>query len=149
MTQATATSDGRNELAGLLDRVNDATGPDREIDCLIAVALDGFFEVPPRFEGDDAGYGYFDKEDGTRIEPGQYGDQLVWSYTDSIDAALALVERKLPNAMKRVLDTDDGQSVRADIVLEMGGHFIGYGATWPLAILAALLTLISTQEPTP
>lgn len=72
------------DIAALLERVEAATGPDHEIDCEIAQALE--FETT------------FSEDDGAcfvRFQPGAL--MLVApACTASVDAALALVERKLP-----------------------------------------------------
>jgi len=83
------------DLLDLIARLERAEGPDRELDCQIAVAVDGFYELPPKWEGGPVGYGYTDAE-GTPIHPGHGGDQLVRRYTSSIDAAVSLAERVLP-----------------------------------------------------
>ena len=80
-----------SDLSSLIARLDKAEGPDRELDCQIAVAVDGFYELPPKWEGGPVGYGYTDAE-GTPIHPGHGGDQLVRRYTSSIDAAVSLAE---------------------------------------------------------
>lgn len=84
------------DLTSLIEKLQKAGGPDRELDCQIAVAVDGFYELPPKWEGGPVGYGYTDAE-GTPIHPGHGGDQLVRQYTLSIDAAASLAKRVLPN----------------------------------------------------
>lgn len=101
-------------LSELIARVEAATEGSRELDALIAVAVDGFF-----IDGEDPWgrpkYCYLD-EDGAQISPGQGHDMLVRRYTTSVDAALALIERVLRGAVWRVgFDPDDG-SIRAEIV---------------------------------
>lgn len=127
----------------LLKRVEAASGPDQEIDCLLAVALDGFFEIEPKWDGGPIGYGYVN-DDGTRIEPGHGGAQLVHRYTASIDAALALVERVLPKLCPGVSQNvfhgtwsawlGDQREGAAFIIAE-GNH----DTSPSLAILAAIL----------
>jgi hypothetical protein len=82
-------------MTNLIKRLEEAEAGSRELDCEIAVLLDGFFTLPPMWEGGPIGYGYTDKS-GVRISPGHGGDQLVRRYTTSLDAALALAERVLP-----------------------------------------------------
>lgn len=74
----------------MLERLEKATGPDRELDCLLAVAIGGFHTKPPKYEGGDVLYCRYD-QDGTLIMPGQAGDMMVPRYTASIDAALTLM----------------------------------------------------------
>src|SRR5512139_396667 len=79
-----------NALLELAEQCEKATGPDRDLDCLIAVRAGGFWTEAPRYEGDDLLYC---REDdlGRTIKPGQGGDMLVPRYTTSVDAALKLV----------------------------------------------------------
>lgn len=84
----------RETLEALLARVEAATGPDQELDGDLAVALEGW--TLRKFEGDKRPYwrdakhsnqeNYFARKDGPP------------RYTASIDAAVALVEKKLPGA---------------------------------------------------
>lgn len=89
-----------DELLKLAERCEAATGPDRSLDCAIAVAAADYFLLPPKWDGGPVGYGYFDA-DGAEVHPGHGGDQLVKRYTASLDAAMTLV----PEGMKLVLDT--------------------------------------------
>lgn len=82
-------------MTDLIKRLEEAEAGSRELDCEIAVLLDGFFTLPPMWEGGPIGYGYTDKS-GARVSPGHGGDLLVRCYTTSLDAALALAERVLP-----------------------------------------------------
>lgn len=75
------------ELAELCEK---ATGPDRELDAAIAVSVLGFYVAEPRYEGAPPAYGYVDM-DGSRIEPGHGGKQLIRDFTASIDAAMTLI----------------------------------------------------------
>lgn len=86
----------RTQLQDLASRLAAATGPDRQLDCLMAMLCDGFFKVPPRYEGDVVGYGF--ERQGMRTLPGFGGDQLVPAYTGSIDAIEALRQRVLPDS---------------------------------------------------
>jgi len=79
-----------NQADALADRVEAGDGADRELDCLIAVACLGYFEVPPKWKGGPIGYGKFDS-DGAEIHPGHGGAQLVPRFTASLDAAMTLV----------------------------------------------------------
>lgn len=81
------------DLQALLERVEKAVGPDREIDCAVAVAVDGYF-----VQGADPWgrpkYCYRDAEG--IVSPGQGHDMLVRRYSASVDDDLALAERVLP-----------------------------------------------------
>ena len=67
-------------LEGLIERLSNATGPDRALDLLLAQALVPDVVVLRR------------NDDDTGNEPHTY-----WEYTGSVDAALALAERLLPS----------------------------------------------------
>lgn len=126
------------KIADLIARVAAATGPDREIDCLIAVAIDGFFEIPERYEGDGIGYGYIN-DDGVAIHPGHGGAQLVRRYTASIDADLALVERRLPGHQVNIYV----YGMRSEASIGNLSRDRHEAVTPPLAILLALLSALS------
>lgn len=84
------------DLTGLIERLEKATGPDREIDRDIGLAIDGWVYLPddhevalrfPEYPWLQAHNEIFADSDGA-LPPA--------AYTESIDDALALVERKLP-----------------------------------------------------
>jgi hypothetical protein len=122
----------REKLADLLAKVQAATGPDVEIDAaLYVLEVPRMAEILPHWSA-------IQKSD------------LITPYTDSIDASLALVERLLPDwQMEQVAwGKDKGGPIIASI-----GNFgradeyrCGYGdaSTVPLAILAALLSALSS-----
>lgn len=80
-------------LSELIERVEGLDGPSREVDCEIAVAVDGFVAKRCEWKDDPD---YIDMREGAAIYPGHGGGQLVPAYTDSLDAAIALTERGLP-----------------------------------------------------
>lgn len=75
------------ELAGRCER---AVGPDRELDCLIAVAVGAFAKrANKKYDGR---IDYVDlREPGHETWPGNGGDQFVPDYTASIDAAKTIL----------------------------------------------------------
>jgi len=79
--------------ADLIEKLEKLEGPDREADCQIGVAVDGFVTEERPYKG--VIYCRLDP-DGTFTCPGQGADMLVPRYTASLDAAVALVERVLP-----------------------------------------------------
>lgn len=79
------------KLEELIAALEAATGPSRELDCAIAVAVAGYYEIPPKWEGGPIGYGYVEDDGKRYVEPGHGGDQLVRRYTASIDAAISLI----------------------------------------------------------
>jgi hypothetical protein len=109
------------DLTELIERLEKATGPDRELDAAIRDAL---------------------------YSPSA---RVGWPpYTASLDAALALVEEKLPCQWVR-LDywTDINiERPRASILPkgELIHGFAAHGATLPLALLLALLRALQSQS---
>lgn len=80
----------------LLDRINAATGPDRDLDCAIALAMGWFFTVEAgQYAHSPLDYCYLDSEGGV-VHPGHGGAQLVPRYTESLDAAVRLIGKALP-----------------------------------------------------
>ena len=134
------------DLAELLERVKAATGPDREIDVALWLAMTpGATYRTTRVRHDRTGREWDINE--PRINGGAMVE--VPEYTASLDAALALVER--------VLDT-------AFIDIEVAKRFVGgeahgraeicgpdadayaTAATPALALLAALLSALAAQN---
>ncbi|HLY90637.1 MAG TPA: hypothetical protein VKQ27_16775 [Acetobacteraceae bacterium] len=75
-----------SNLNKIADRCEAALGPDRDIDCVIGVAIGRFIAEPPRYDGGDIRY-----REGNSW-PGQAGDMLVPAYSSRIDAASTLVQ---------------------------------------------------------
>jgi len=108
------------DINALLERVKAATGPDLGIDEAVRHAIDK-----------------------RMMEP-----QLIWRetfpYTASIDAAVAMTERVLPGWEWQVRKT-------GYVELHHPTHHlkdeVGYGATPPLAILAATLSALIATSP--
>jgi hypothetical protein len=126
-------------LSQLLSRVEEAQGPDRELDRAVAIAA-----------GDQVAD---DGISGFIWRPAASGG---WSeiprLTSSLDAALALVERVRPDAYRDLGEGFDTKTQRRFWLATLtyhgrsGGHS-GECETAPIALLAALLrALISQQE---
>jgi hypothetical protein len=114
------------KLGDLLERVEKATGPDRELDFALALAF-----TP-------GGYRWPDERGGAIMWPdgrGSFGVAEPDCLTASLDAAMALVERVLPGWDWIIGHTNGGLTVHA----QLGPNEMAFGDTAPLALLAALL----------
>lgn len=136
------------DLAALAERLEKATGPDRELDADISVVLLGG-EIQwkqTRFTGES----YPARKYASRDHVGGFAVGPVELLTASIDAALALVEKVLPGWSWQI-----GTYARVGISAQLAepisteyGPAIGQRAdvkapTAPLAILIALLRTLS------
>lgn len=160
-------------LSDLIQRVSEATGPDRELDAYIARDVDG---LPMTFCDFDTGCYHGDCKspgcgkplglhDGRKSYPRDWqDDDRLPRYSASIDAALALVSRLLPGwfvlfntgsvapgAWSKV-DTRPRAELAEPIETKFGSG-VGiraqvHGATPPLAILQALLSALQSQAKT-
>lgn len=141
-------------IAALLARVKAATGPDRELDCRLS---HHFLNRGISYgTGDDSGWappatvdGWDDAKWASMAD--EYMSPLTHHYTASVDAALSLVERVLPGwewlkKSPRVISLYRPLADEEDARKEWAKHHDGTGATIPLAILAALLSALITQE---
>ena len=119
----------------LLERVEAASGPDRELDAVLWLAFTPgatrrTLHVPHWQRPYDI--------DETRDEKGRL--IIVPSYTSSLDAALALVERVLPGWLWMVASADPPNRLPARVELWTGDEEVRASAATPaLALLAALL----------
>jgi hypothetical protein len=130
----------RRKLSDLIERVEKATGPDREIDYEIARTIEGYANAPTDLEGIQAA----DHGAGIWPDGGQPG-----RYTASLDAAIALVERVLPDANCYGVEKDP-RSWIAHVSRNQvdSGHWLKEAEhkTAPLALLSALLRALSIKE---
>jgi hypothetical protein len=88
-----------SDLKALIERVEKATGPDREIDALVF----GWLEGLKRNDGTFWIGGRFQFEHPTKRHPNGpaalYIDEAqVPEYTSSLDAVVAMIERQMPGA---------------------------------------------------
>lgn len=140
------------DLKGLLERVEKAEGPDREIDAEIWLAL-----VPGTTRKQ---WSYIHKASGKECFVDETRDAThalinVPSYTASIDAAVALVEKLLPGWRLMVTTPGGAYLMSSDFEPaeeewgEPKGFTCAADAKSPaLALIAALLrALIAQQEP--
>lgn len=131
------------DLNDLLGRIRIATCPDRELDAAITIAIG---------EGPDEGWelithvpGVFMMDAGRWIKGNRI--RTPKPFTASVDAALALVERKLPG-WGYDLSMINGKS-RAGLwrPRTLGPAFHGFSdGSMPLAIVAALLSALSSGD---
>lgn len=144
-------------LPDLLARVGEAEGPDREIDAIIHVTL-----CQPAPEPGDETRRYrmpARNMDYEAVEPGHYwyvarsGKSLhsAPTYTSSLDAVVALVERVLPGSFWRAQKQSPDYDI-APFWAVCGPHgkpkrqHTADGATPALALLAALIKAKIAQE---
>lgn len=128
----------------IIERLEAATGADREIDADLMVALCGAWRVnDSQFYGPGEkswSFGEYEEESRAWCGPLPY-------LTASLDAALALVEEKLPGCDWN-LDRDSG---RYEFEILPTEERIGYGArsaTPALAVLIALLRALEAKDRT-
>lgn len=133
------------ELQALLDRVKAATGPDSLLDLELHWWFDCSHGAHPA--------SFRVVEGGPQVNRGM-GETPDWRwwdernpplYTSSIDDAVALVERKLPGwnwSVDRQADEYLGTIYPSGENSESAGE--QYGASAPLALLAALLTALQS-----
>lgn len=146
------------DLAQLKQRVNAASGPDREIDAALATGLVGWCLHPLGRQRDDSvqsdtGRTCLDCGADSWGNTGTTGQRLhdpVRPYTASLDAALALVERVLPGWLVDLTEHPDGEGGRyystqlytPDILKSVSREHV----TRPLALLSALLAALIAQQ---
>ena len=139
-------------LVELVERVTALTGPDREIDAMLFAA----FPDPDRVDLATVKKMRAGSEgDGTVLytrtdEGGSFFIAAVPAYTASIEAALALMERMLPESRCWFAARQADETGEYSIDLRHGN---GTGKlatashkTFPLAIILALLRALSSQE---
>jgi len=142
-----------NDLHNIAKRLEEATEADREIDCRLSHHFDR--KGISYGSGDDSGWAPAKTVDGwdeakwstMRTE---HVSSVVPSYTDSIDAALALVERALPGAWYVLAK---GRMTAAEPLYGCELLFgadeqlgIDAGPTAPIAIVKALVRALIAKE---
>jgi hypothetical protein len=126
-------NDRPNAMKDLLQRVREATGPDRALDDDLTLALLGATKVVPApYDG------------GISIALWPKASQPVQPYTACVTAALALVERGLPGWQRtlgeHVAPGNRGIMWKASLVSPQGGGMDSAFAPTPaLALICALL----------
>lgn len=143
----------QGDLTSLIERVEKATGPDRELDAAIEVAMLGTTHMP-----DDLIY-YKTTTRADHCLPGAYwrvsrsGEYLRTSekYTSSLDAALALVEEKLPGWTRTVDATAPDLGIDVELFapndsIDKPYRVKGTHGLETHAILLALLRVLHSQQ---
>ena len=137
------------DLTALLTRVDAATGPDRQIDCLLDCLRTGREFIEWTADTGIVGYRFKHHTLGWELGCWRVG------YTASLDAALALVTKMLPGwrwSIGTIQSNGGDYAQLAEPVMTEFGPGIGiraqqHAATPPLAVLSALLrALIAKQE---
>lgn len=96
------------DYSSILDRLGKSTGPDRELDFAIGATLDGWERKWSEDRETHRGGWYMRQAD---FSWSHYSVALLPQYTDSLDAAIALVERMLPGWNFQVHGTRGAASV--------------------------------------
>lgn len=129
-------SDRKNQmttLPTLKARLEQADGPDRELDAEILCAFDGYIDV-------------FDVGDGDPLFTPKWNDGTQCNeddFTASLDACIALVERKLPNWRWYVDDKHAAIWPREhELYFDLYSHQ-GRGANPAISLLIALVTAMT------
>ena len=136
MTAPDKRAGSASELSALRERVGTATGPDRRLDAEIEAALLGGFPSHLCHDGTRRAYSagrIHNDDDGSHLTK---GGRMAAPLTASIDAAVALVERKWPGVGWSLV-LDNGLLPQARIFLET--YSCAAAATPALALIAALL----------
>ena len=132
-------------LRSLLQRVEAATGADRELDGDLFWSL---FVVPSGL-GKEVGGSRLVNLLGPNGDAWRHWIHVDWPpYTASVDAALALVEKVLPGAwfMMETFGYTEDRRAGAELSAEGIEHTRHEAKTIPLAIVAALLTALIAQD---
>ena len=119
---------GDGTLRALIERVERATGPDREIDAVLFILFPSLTDGKPPFNAESDPW------------------HLQWTrpaYTSSLDAVVVLVERELDDReWARGVDRENRKywaRIGNDNWDEANEDIIGYGKTAALALLLAFL----------
>lgn len=136
------------DCASILERLEKATGPDREMDGLIAKFAR---ELPDcaRYEAENIW-----RQETNQWISGGWGSYEFYepeAYTASLDAAIALVERQGFAWLKKSFDPEVMTVVRPltpeqDARKEWAVHHEALGATPAIALLIALFRALRSQD---
>lgn len=137
----------QGDLSALIKRVEKATGPDRRIDAEILCAFHGYV----MHEESDPANGIFAFWDGKPWESTCHNCTIWPKVTASLDAALALVEEKLPDCDWECTTARHRKGFMAAVWY---AEVFRADATTPalaivLALLRALQSLQADRSPSP
>lgn len=150
------------KLAALLHvRLDEMTGPDRETDRRVAVVIGGWERKWDESRSPHKGGWYWKNKAEDWSWTHEDHDTYPPRYSESIDAALKLMDRVLPG-WSFILDTRPVEPGRCrarlfspntiaapfDPPTVRGSHAEAYGPTAPLTILKALLSALSDPRAT-
>lgn len=155
------------DLSEIRERVEKATGADRELDALILCALAaplGAFVAQSKINGNWCIYSGETSSRTPRLwEDRSWFRPDSWLLTASIDTALALVERKLPgwvyslekratlegNKLPHAIPRSGSDGVweawEFVLILNAAEQYRAFSSTAPLAILLALISALQSQ----
>jgi hypothetical protein len=138
-----------SDLMELLERVKAATGPDRELDAAIAAHFRYHPYGPDHWLNRSPEFRFFPTHDGwLAIEcDGEMMPRDAWAspeYTESVDAALALIKRQFPSACIYPDITPGNHACGLRYGPSHKDTSFSAGATPAMAILAALLSALTS-----
>lgn len=135
-------------LDELIERVERATGPDRDIDVGISDHI-GFYVIP--FTGADP-QAWLTRISGKWVPCDREGrgylsssDRYCPRYTESLDAIVGLIEAQRPGWDYTLEHTNEGLTIRAQIGPEKE-NAIAFGDTDALALCAAFLKALRASQ---
>ena len=138
------------DIAGLIERLEAATGPDRELDAAIVAHFNNASvrRYPPQTDFGPGARWQFWSRDGAHFL-GSESKFPVPPLTASLDAALALVERVRPGAWIEMSGPRKYLNIPAPVPnrwrVEVDER-IGWGSTLAIALLIALLRTLETEQ---
>lgn len=138
------------DTSKLKQRVEEARGADRELDGAIVLAFGGPPETVFPFQADVA-WTYRGGGEWFTPSPRSLGIDVVWKcppYTQSLDAAIALVSAKLPGHSATFCTGREGRTPWASLT-DPNGRPVGETAEAPTPALALLCALLNALEQTP
>lgn len=152
-----------SDLSKLQESVAKATGGDREIDALLASTFQILPDLTERREQlvDGTALEFVSYEDGEVVvflrptkaesERLRFLSRKADRFTSSIDAALSLVTKLLPepNCYGVAFERGKWEAYVSRNFVKSGHWHQGFGATGALALIAALLSAIASQTPEP